>query len=231
MKDRIIFGLLALGVLLIVALSEATVIKIAYIAITLLAISELWNLIKPSKSLTKWIIFVLCSIFVTGCFLCILVLRMLPHVGAIIVWLAFLGAFATDTFSYIFGMAIGQKYGKHIFPNISPKKTDIGCWGGILGATILFIIWGVVGNLIFKKWGMPFEFNMINLSICGFLCSFIAIIGDLTASWFKRKFGAKDFGSILPGHGGILDRCDSLMLAAPFVLIFNILFPVIETLI
>ncbi|MCL2739720.1 MAG: phosphatidate cytidylyltransferase, partial [Oscillospiraceae bacterium] len=137
------------------------------------------------------------------------------------------GAFATDTFAYLFGMLIGQKHGRHIFPKISPKKTDIGCIGGIIGTTILFLLWGLVGNWLLESLAMAPRFNIGNLILCGFLCSFVAQIGDLSASLLKRKFGAKDFGSILPGHGGVLDRCDSLLLTAPFVLIFNMLLPII----
>ena len=247
MKQRIIFGLIALSVLFAVALSDAIVIKIAYVVMTLLAISELWNLIirrgdilSPESNNQKtsngrlqaapirWAIFLSISALVAACFYCILLLRMLPDIGAIIVWLAFLGAFVTDTFAYLFGMLIGQKHGRHIFPKISPKKTDIGCLGGIIGTTILFLIWGLIGNWLLEMLAMAPRFNINNLVLCGFLCSFIAQIGDLSASWLKRKFGAKDFGSILPGHGGVLDRCDSLLLTAPFVLLFNYLMPIID---
>ena len=230
MKDRIIWGFLAATLLIIVLLSDSLFINIAYLFITVVAILELYNLILKRRDVTRFLLFVLASVFIASCFYTILLLRMQNDIGHIIVWFAFAGAFLTDTFAYIFGMWIGQKRKHFIFPNISPKKTFEGVIGGIVGVTVMFYLWGIVGNLIFSKFlngQFSYEFNIVNLVILGFLCGFVAQGGDLLASLLKRKFRAKDFGSILPGHGGILDRCDSLMLTGPFVLLFNTLFPVI----
>jgi len=235
MKERIIWGIIAAVLLIIVTLSDSIVLNIAYIVLMVLAISEIWHLLyrcEKSKILNqtkKVATFIVLSIFVALCFFCIVLLRHKDNTGPIVVWLAFIGAFSTDTFAYIFGMWLGQKRKHFIFPKISPKKTLEGAIGGIVGTTIIFLLWGIIGNHIFDTSYayLDFDFNLVSLTILGFLCGFVAQAGDLLASALKRKFGVKDFGSILPGHGGILDRCDSLMLVAPFVLLFISLFSVV----
>ena len=105
--------------------------------------------------------------------------------------------------------------GKHkLCPNLSPKKTIEGAIGGVLGALVLGIIFG----LIFKIQVFP---HVILMSIIG---SVMAQLGDLTASAFKRKMGIKDYGNLIPGHGGILDRFDSVLFAAPAVYYYLQLF-------
>lgn len=117
-------------------------------------------------------------------------------------------AWSTDIFAYLVGMCIG----KHRFaPNISPKKTIEGCIGGtvfslITTAIALFIYQNVIGCQI--NYGLALLY--------AFLCSVIGQIGDLTFSYIKRSYGIKDFGKLLPGHGGVLDRLDSLIFISPF---------------
>jgi phosphatidate cytidylyltransferase len=129
---------------------------------------------------------------------------------SILVWLAVITAFGTDTFAYFAGVALG----KHkLCPDISPKKTVEGSVGGILGSTVLCWIFGM---LFAKQW----------LSACiviGLLGSVAAQAGDLTASAFKRNMGIKDFGNLIPGHGGVLDRFDSILFTAPFVYYYAII--------
>lgn len=98
--------------------------------------------------------------------------------------------------------------GKHkLCPVISPKKTWEGAIGGILGSMILCLVFG----LIFMRHAI------VICLIVGFLGSIISMFGDLTASIFKRKMGIKDYGNLIPGHGGILDRFDSILFTAPLV--------------
>ncbi|MBC2575841.1 phosphatidate cytidylyltransferase [Peptostreptococcus canis] len=123
--------------------------------------------------------------------------------GHIYVWLIFIIAFATDIFAYF----VGKNYGKHkLIPDISPKKTIEGSIGGILGSVAFCVLFG----LIFR---LPFG-SMVLLSFVG---SVIAQMGDLIASSIKRYVGIKDYGKIIPGHGGVLDRFDSVILVAPYV--------------
>lgn len=123
--------------------------------------------------------------------------------GNIYVWLVFVIAFATDTFAYLVGVFIG----KHkLIPSISPKKTIEGCIGGIVGSAIACVVFGYI-----------FGLDTTLMLIMGLIGSVIAQLGDLFASSIKRYVGIKDYGKIIPGHGGILDRFDSVLLVAPFV--------------
>ncbi len=123
------------------------------------------------------------------------------------VWLVYIIAFGTDTFAYFAGVF----FGKHkLCPNVSPKKTVEGAIGGILGCLALTIAY--------------FKFFRINISIetiiFSIFVSAFSMVGDLLASKIKREHNVKDYGSILPGHGGILDRFDSLLFVAPVVYYF-----------
>lgn len=120
------------------------------------------------------------------------------------IWLVFIIAFGTDTFAYIAGNLFGKR---KLCPKISPKKTVEGSIGGIVGSTILLIIYTVYFNLepIWK---------IIILSI---ICSIISQLGDLAASKIKRTCGIKDYGYIMPGHGGVLDRFDSIIFTTPVI--------------
>ncbi len=122
----------------------------------------------------------------------------------ILIWLIFITAFGTDIFAYFTGYAIG----KHkLCPTISPKKTIEGAVGGALGSLILCAI--------FAKFFVPDL--LLHCIAIGLLGGIISQFGDLTASIFKRKMGIKDYGKLIPGHGGIMDRFDSIMFTAPLV--------------
>ena len=132
--------------------------------------------------------------------------------GYIYVYTIFLISFATDTFAYF----SGYLFGKHkLIPKVSPKKTIEGSIGGMIGSTICCIIFAYI-----------FKLNVYHLGFVGFIGSIVAQFGDLFASSIKRFVGIKDYGKLIPGHGGILDRFDSVILVAPFVyyslVIFNI---------
>ena len=123
--------------------------------------------------------------------------------GNKLVWLVFIISFMTDTFAYF----SGYLFGKHkLIPNVSPKKTIEGSIGGILGSTICCLIFGYI-----------FKLDMALMIVMGIIGSIIAQIGDLFASSIKRYVGIKDYGNLIPGHGGVLDRFDSVILVAPFV--------------
>lgn len=101
--------------------------------------------------------------------------------------------------------------GKHKFTKISPNKSIEGCIGGTVGAVILMILYTYICNTFF---GMSIHY--IYIGIISIILSIIAQIGDLTASSIKRYIGIKDFGDLIPGHGGMLDRIDSVIFVAPF---------------
>ena len=121
-----------------------------------------------------------------------------------LVWLVVITAFGTDIMAYFSGYALG----KHkLCPKISPKKTIEGSIGGTLGSIILC---GLFGFFFAKE-------LLIHCLIVGLLGGVISQFGDLTASVFKRKMGIKDYGNLIPGHGGILDRFDSVLFTGPLV--------------
>jgi len=129
---------------------------------------------------------------------------------AILVWLIILSAFATDIMAYFTGRA----FGKHkLCPKISPKKTIEGSIGGIIGSVIICGIFGAI-------FAGPY---LIHCIIIGALGGVISQFGDLTASIFKRKMGIKDYGDFIPGHGGILDRFDSVLFTAPLVFYYIVI--------
>jgi len=131
--------------------------------------------------------------------------------GRFFVWLIFICAFGCDTFAYF----TGTLFGKHkLVPTLSPKKTVEGAVGGVLGAVILAYIYSVaVSKLFFLE-----DINIVLLcTIAGAAGAVFAQLGDLSASAIKRYTGIKDFGKIIPGHGGVLDRFDSVLFTAPAV--------------
>ena len=129
--------------------------------------------------------------------------------GKYIVWLIFISSWGSDTFAYLTGML----FGKHkLVPNLSPKKTVEGAIGGIIGSMLLGAIYTYI---VFNKLTDDIYMSSVRVSIgCG-VGSIISMIGDLTASGIKRNYDVKDYGNIIPGHGGILDRFDSVIFTAP----------------
>ena len=137
--------------------------------------------------------------------------------GNFYIWLVFLGAFMTDTSAYF----VGKRFGKRkLCPSISPKKTVAGALGGLAGGGVSFLLFGAVVNLFFADALGGQHFNLFLLFLLGMIAAVVSEIGDLTASIIKRQYDIKDFGKLLPGHGGILDRCDSIILVAPAIFLF-----------
>ena len=144
-------------------------------------------------------------------FTCLVIIRRIPN-GEYIYLLAFIGAWVTDTFAYF----TGWLFGRHkLIPEVSPKKTIEGSVGGTVFCIGAFILYGfIIGETT------DISPNYIALGVVALFVSVISQIGDLVFSLIKREHGVKDYGKLFPGHGGVLDRFDSVIPVSVVLLIF-----------
>lgn len=131
----------------------------------------------------------------------------------IYLYMLYIIAWGSDTFAYLTGSTLGRHKIKSL-ELISPKKTIEGFFGGILGAVIL--------NLIYANY-VKLDKNIILLIIFTIIAAFLSETGDLVASFIKRKCKIKDYGNLIPGHGGILDRFDSILFISPCMFLFSLI--------
>lgn len=131
--------------------------------------------------------------------------------GKILIWYILISAWGSDTFAYVVGIRIG----KHKLTKISPKKSVEGSIGGIIGAIIIALIY----TDIVQKY-VNINISYLYVAVTTLVLSVLSQLGDLAASSIKREMEIKDYGNLLPGHGGILDRIDSIIFVAPFAYLF-----------
>ena len=127
--------------------------------------------------------------------------------GKILIWFVFLSSWGTDTFAWL----IGRKFGKHKFTDVSPKKSIEGCIGGVIGAVVLMLAYTAICNYSFSM-----DISYAYVTFIAILLSVVSQIGDLAASSIKRYCEIKDYSNLIPGHGGMLDRIDSVIFTLPF---------------
>lgn len=127
--------------------------------------------------------------------------------GNLFIWYTVFAAWGTDTFAYFTGKA----FGKHKFSKVSPKKSIEGCIGGTIGSVILILIYTYCINR-----NLNLDIGYVYIACMGAILSVIGQIGDFSASSIKRFVDVKDYSNLIPGHGGMLDRIDSLIFLAPF---------------
>jgi len=126
-------------------------------------------------------------------------------------------AWGSDVFAYF----TGRFFGRHkLIPEVSPKKTVEGAIGGIICATGLAVLYGFIVSKATEL--AP---NYIVLAVCGFVLSAVSQVGDLIASLVKREHGIKDYGNIFPGHGGVMDRFDSVLSITTILMAIALIFP------
>ncbi|SCI78526.1 Phosphatidate cytidylyltransferase [uncultured Clostridium sp.] len=206
-KNKSIQPISILGYLFAIYLSIKNIFKLqteyTYIFVFILFLIGIVYILSNKKNIIDFSITFI-GIFYIPIFLDYIVLTINNfRLGGIYVWLIFIISFMTDTFAYF----SGYLFGKHkLIPSISPKKTIEGSIGGILGSTICCVIFGYI-----------FKLDITHMILVGSIGSIVAQFGDLFASAIKRYVGIKDYGKLIPGHGGILDRFDSVILVAPFV--------------
>lgn len=134
--------------------------------------------------------------------------------GKFLIWYTIIAAWGTDIFAY----AVGRRIGKHKFSQISPNKSVEGCIAGAIAAVIITLIYTIIIDKCFN-----YNVNYWIISVMSLILSVIGQIGDFSASSIKRYNGVKDFSNIIPGHGGILDRFDSMLFLVPFAYLMFLL--------
>ncbi len=134
--------------------------------------------------------------------------------GKMFIWFVIAASWGTDIFAYL----TGKHFGKTKFSKISPNKSIEGCIGGTLAAVIISILFAIGFNYFFHV-----DFSLLQIGFMGFVLSIMGQLGDFSASAIKRYFGVKDFSDLFPGHGGMIDRIDSVMFVAPIAFIFLVM--------
>ncbi len=169
---------------------------------------------KGTKSIGDMALCAMTAMYITSGFSAMILLRDVrlgeSDLGFYLFMLVFIGAWIPDAAGYFCGRA----FGKHkLIPDVSPKKTVEGAVGGVLFGGIFFALFGLIVGCL----GVA-EPNYISLAVSGVVIAVISIFGDLIASLIKRQYGIKDYGKLFPGHGGVMDRFDSILAIAPFLM-------------
>lgn len=148
---------------------------------------------------------------------CLVALKCMEH-GKYLVLLAVLLAFITDGGAYFVGMFLGKHRG---VIKVSPKKSTEGFIGGFVTGIVFAVVFGAV-----VQGAADLPVNYLSLILCGLFGAVVTMLGDLSFSLIKRQYGIKDYGNLLPGHGGMMDRFDSMVFCAPVVLFIVTVLPV-----
>lgn len=185
---------------------------ILWLVLTLIVLMAMYVIAYPKYHASQITMLVFGLIYVTVMLSFVFRLRYVEN-GILYVWLIFIGAWGSDTCAY----CVGKLLGRHKMPSeLSPNKTIEGCAGGVIGAALIGFLFALA---FFRDADYWWQFAII-----GGVSSVISQIGDLAASAIKRNHGIKDYGKLIPGHGGILDRFDSIIFIAPIVYYFVIFF-------
>ena len=154
--------------------------------------------------------------YITACFSALSVIRYVTDAGMFNLGMVFIGAWISDIFAYFTGRFLG----KHkLIPEVSPKKTVEGSVGARVFTTLLMLLYGWIVSLT-----TDFTPNYLVLGLSAPVLSVVGQIGDLFASLVKRERGVKDYGKLLPGHGGIMDRFDSILTVSGATMVITLLF-------
>ncbi len=193
-------------ILLLLGLSQYTFLLVL---VTLIALISVYVFTFPKYHFTSVAIAFFGLFYVTIMLSYIYQIRMLDNGGYMIV-LVFLSAWGNDTLAY----CAGRLFGKHkMSPILSPKKTIEGAVGGVVGAGLLGAIYGAIVQRL-----VVVSFNtIVGFAVICAVGGLISIVGDLAASAIKRNYEIKDYSNLIPGHGGILDRFDSIIITAPII--------------
>lgn len=171
----------------------------------------LWRLTDMNTAGLKAMSSVASPLYVGGLLCCLALLRRdAGELGPFYVLLALKLSWLADTGGYFAGRFLG-KNGKKLHPRVSPKKTVIGFWGSLVGA--------LTGVVVAKLWYLK-HVPLLELCVLALVAGSLGQLGDLVESMIKRSTGIKDSGNIVPGHGGLLDRIDALLIVAPILYLY-----------
>lgn len=202
-----VIGYISSIVLDILILDNAYEYMVLWMIVTLMVMMACYVIAYPAYNSEQMTMLFFGLFYVTLMLSFVFKVRFLEK-GILSVWLIFIGAWGSDTCAY----CVGKLAGKHKLPSkLSPNKTIEGCLGGIFGAALIGFLYALA---FYKDTNYWWQFALI-----GGVSSIISQIGDLTASAIKRNHDIKDYGHLIPGHGGILDRFDSIIFTAPIVYI------------
>jgi len=175
------------------------------LAVLLLSCAGVFRYTAPKRLTLNSIALTLLAVFYVGLFAFLPLLRAVPEFGHGLMWLVLLGVWTGDSAAYFVGRAVGRR---KLTP-LSPGKTWEGINAGVFASVLVAVL---VGTRI----GLGFGHSLA----LGLIVGIMAPLGDLVESFWKRELGVKDMGSLLPGHGGVLDRCDSLLFAGAAVYMY-----------
>ncbi len=213
MKRRVYSAMVMAPAALLVIWIGGFLLYLAVVAAAVIMAFEWYGMIENTpgddEKRRRWML-IGSSYITVGCasFLWLYALPSVPDKpsGALVIFWLLMVVWATD----IFALLVGRQYGgAKLMPSISPNKTRSGLIGGVLGGAVISSFFALV----------PVMPGFFTLFVWGTLTALIAQGGDLLESYFKRRFGVKDSGALIPGHGGLLDRVDGLMIAAPVIMI------------
>ena len=217
MKPDILEALGYIGIVVIYAILIAVqpgrdLIFVFYALVLLLIALMIVYVLQFPRFPTSKMMQVFFGVIYVGIMLSFVYLTRMEKEGLKLVWLIFIASWICDTCAYLSGMLLGRH---KLTPELSPKKSVEGAIGGVIGAALVGFLYGLLIKLNDASW--------VPAVICG-VGAVISQFGDLTASAIKRNHDIKDYGKLIPGHGGILDRFDSVIITAPIVFILSQVF-------
>ena len=213
LQSRILIGLVGFPSVIYVILNHIPVFNMIVVFCFVLAFREFIKIVSKFDNRTYWLFFG--TIYIFGSMMSLIYLRSIDSLlSSPFTFLLFAGVMINDSMAFIVGKTIG---GPKILPTISPKKTYSGLFGGLIGS-IVFIY---LCELYFLS-GFEFSLTERDQYFLVFVFNIIGFIGDSFESFVKRKANVKDSSGLLLGHGGMLDRLDSLILTTPVTMFYVI---------
>ena len=192
---------------------KAYIITFLYVLLCSFLVLAVFTFIKEKPLLEKTVCAWFFSLFAVSGITCLIFLADMSNGTWHIMFLAFIAAWVTDACALITGLL----FGKHkLLPSVSPKKTIEGAIGGVICCIAAFLLYAKLLEIVFEYQITSYAL----IALCGLACSLVAVVGDLLFSAVKRTVGIKDFGKLMPGHGGVLDRFDSLIAISIVLLMF-----------